>query len=222
MLLADASTSKLQGHIRSWTHENSFRKLVGCFAQCYRLGLQVRKLRGSFLPHPDRSKNTNPLATTERGTASTTGSSQVYSLNHSLILHLHTCCLHSFKCHPLHTTACLPGQPVNRGARKSNFSDCTTTFRGHLHLLETQKRDFLTRHSTKMSQDGSCIIRKDCEVPPMPVQGVTQRQIHVSVRSRCQHPQSQAALPALCPHLHSAQWGSQHESTKWVDLVILP
>lgn len=38
----------------------------------------------------------------------------------------------------------------------------------------------LTRHSTKMSQDGSCIIRKDCEVPPMPVQGATQRQIHVS------------------------------------------
>jgi len=52
------------------------------------------------------------------------------------------------------------------------------------------KRILLTRHSTKMSQDGSCIIRKDCEVPPMPVQRDTEGNIH-------QH-HAPATKPALC------------------------
>jgi len=56
----------------------------------------------------------------------------------------------------------------------------------------------------------------------MPVRGVTQRQTNVSACSWCQHPQHQAALPTSRPHLHSAQQGSWHELTKWVDLVILP
>lgn len=82
------------------------------------------------------------------------------------------------------------------------FGAHSTTFRGH---WQQQRRDLLTRHSTKMSQDGSCIIRKDCEVPPMPVWGVTQRET-VSAHSQCQHSQCQAAL------LGSAQeWGNKED-----------
>lgn len=63
-----------------------------------------------------------------------------------------------------------------------------------------RKRILLTRHSTKMSQDGSCIIRKDCEVPPMPVKRDPEGNV-------CQH-HAPAVKPALCcptgskfPHL---------------------
>lgn len=101
------------------------RTLLCCSAQWYRLGLQVRKLHGSVPITLTQSKNTDVLATTERDTASTTGSSQGYGLNYSLILYLHTC-LHSFKYHLLHTTARLAGQPVNRGARKREKTLVTT------------------------------------------------------------------------------------------------
>jgi len=74
---------------------------------------------------PTQSKNTDALATTESDTASTTGSSQVHGLNYSLILYLHTC-LHSFEYHLLRTIVCLPGQLVNRGARKREKTLVTT------------------------------------------------------------------------------------------------
>lgn len=87
------------------------------------------------------------------------------------------------------------------------FGAHSTTFRAHLHQLKTLRRDLLTRHSTKMSQDGSCIIRKDCEVPPMPVGRVTRRQtqsVHIP----------SAKLPC---------WALlRSEATKRVGLGILP
>lgn len=72
-----------------------------------------------------KNKNTDVLATTESDTASTTGSSQVYGLNRSLILNLHTC-FQPYKHQLLHTTASLPGQPPNRRTGKSEKALMTT------------------------------------------------------------------------------------------------
>lgn len=71
--------------------------------------LQVSKLHSSVLTQ----KNTDTLARTARDTAGTTGSSQEYGLNYSLTLYLHGC-LHPFKYHLLHTTACLLSHLGNR------------------------------------------------------------------------------------------------------------
>lgn len=103
----------------------SYGKPVCCSSQCYRLSLQVRNCTALYFVTLTQSKNTDVLATRESDTASTTDSSQVYGLNYSLILYLHTC-LRSFKYHMLCTTECLPGQPVNRGARKREETLVTT------------------------------------------------------------------------------------------------
>lgn len=141
MLSGNVSTNKLQWHICSWSiRDDSFRKLVCCFAQRYRRCLQVRKEVAQLCPSSPwhKSKNTDVLATTEKDTASTTGSSQVYGLNYSFMLYLHTW-LHSFKCHLLQYN-CVSTRSAgkHRGQKEGeDFADYTTTFRRHLYLLET-------------------------------------------------------------------------------------
>lgn len=115
---------------------------------------------------------------------------------------------------PLNTT-CMSAQSAGEQQGQEEgaaFVAHSSTFRVQWHWLGTQRRDFLTRHSTKMSQDGSCIIRKDCEVPPMPVWGGTQRETQSVHTPHASIPRAKLPCWALL----------RREATKRMDLGILP